>query len=90
MLPGDALHRVALVENYRVVVRQKTPTLGSHGKVAKKEGMVDYQNLRIGHTAAGRIVKTAIEGRAFATHAVARIAGQLVPENSARTKRQAR
>ena len=86
VIPRDRFEVVTFVEDNRIVIGQNAAALSFQCQVAKEQRVIDDQNLRIMHPAASCIVKATIEGWAFASHAISRIAGNLVPNGPIRTE----
>ena len=90
MRTGDRFDRVAFVQHRYVIVGDDAPAeFIANRQVGEEQGMVNDQNLCALYTPSRAIVKTLFVGRALAPHAIARIAGNLIPKRPRRAKREA-
>ena len=80
MFAGDIFHRVAFIEDHSVIVWQDTPTQGTDGEIAKEEGVVDDEDLRVLNPSSRGVVIAGVEVRALPSHAVSGIARHFVPD----------
>ena len=85
MIARHAFHRVCFVKYDRVIIGQKTNTHAAQRQITEKQCVVDDQNLGIADAATRSIVKALFVSRTVAAHAIAAIAGDLVPDIPAGT-----
>ena len=88
MIAGHRFDRVGFVEHDDVVVRQDAGPLLPQGQIAEEQRMIDDQHLGILRPPPGAVVKAILVRRAVAAHAIAVVAGHLVPHRRQRAKLQ--
>ena len=79
VIARHGLHGVRLVEDEHVVIGQDARALHAKGQVAEQQGVVHNQDLGV-LPPPGLIVKAVLVTRAGSAHAIALVAGHLVPD----------
>jgi len=80
VIAGDRLDRMGLVEDDHVVVGQDAHLVSPQGQVGEEQGVVDDQDLGVLDAPAGLVVEALPIVGTLASHAIAVLAGHLVPD----------
>ena len=80
VVAGDGLQVVGFVEDDHVVLGQDAGLLPPQGQVGEEQGMVDDEDLGMVSPPPGLVVEAILIARAGPAHAVAVVAGHLVPD----------
>ena len=84
VIAGHRLQRVGLVEDHDVVLGQHALAVLPQSQVGEVQGVVDDEDLGVGHPPPGLVVEAGGVVRALAAHAVRRIAGHFLPHRRRR------
>src|SRR3954468_1648166 len=88
MIARDRFNRVRFIKNHDVVIRQNAHARTAKRDVAEQERVVHDKNLRVLHSPPIFVVKALAVRRTAPAHAVAAVAGDLVPDLTEWLKRQ--
>ena len=87
---GDLLEMMRLVKNHMVVGGKKAGALRTQREVAEEERVVADQKIGVLHAPPRRLIEALVVGRAASTHAIARVAFNMLPHAASRQDRQRR